>query len=213
MELEFVALDFETANRRPGSPCQVGLALVRHGRVEATWGSLMRPPHGRGWFDPDCTQIHGIVERDVEDQPTFERLWPDIERRLVGRPVVAHNASFDIGVIRDATTHSGYDWPALDFACSLLLARRCYDLPDHTLDAVAATAGIPLIQHHDAVQDALACALITLDMAQRVSADSLDDLIRVSGLAWGRLAPDHHQACRPVRAATPLAAGLTPTLF
>ena len=34
MSLEFVALDFETANRRPGSPCQVGLALVRGGRVK-----------------------------------------------------------------------------------------------------------------------------------------------------------------------------------
>ena len=52
MSLEFVAIDFETANRRPGSPCQVGLALVRDGRVEATWGTLMQPPYGRGWFDP-----------------------------------------------------------------------------------------------------------------------------------------------------------------
>ena len=213
MSLEFVALDFETANRRPGSPCQVGLALVRDGRVEATWGTLMQPPYGRGWFDPDCTQVHGIVERDVEGQPTFERLWPDIEKRLAGLPVVAHNAAFDIAVIRDATSHCGYDWPTLDFGCSLLMARRCYDLPEHTLEAVATAAGIPLDQHHDAVHDAVACAHITLDMAQRTSAASLDELLRVCGLAWGRLAPELHEPCHPVKTSAPLAVALAPTLF
>ncbi len=213
MSLEFVAIDFETANRRPGSPCQVGLALVREGRVTATWGSLMNPPHGRGGFDPDCTQVHGIVACDLEGQPTFERLWPEIERRLDGRPVIAHNAAFDIAVIRDATSHCGYDWPTIDFGCSLLLARRCYDISEHTLDAVAAAAGVPLNQHHDAVSDALACAQITLDMAERVSARSLDELLRVCGIAWGRLAPEHHEPCHPVRASTPLASALAPTLF
>lgn len=202
MSLEFVALDFETANRRHGSPCQVGLALVRDGRVEATWGSLMRPPHGRDWFDPDCSQVHGIVERDLAGQPTFEQLWPEIERRLARRPVVAHNAAFDISVIREATSHCGYEWPTLEFGCSLLLSRRWYDLPEHTLDAVAGLAGIRLERHHDAVQDAVACALVVLDIARRAGASSLDELLRVSGLSWGRLSAGEHQPCRPVRRAS-----------
>lgn len=213
MSLDFIALDFETANRRHGSVCQVGLALVRDGRIQDTWGSLMRPPHGLGRFDPDCTQVHGIVENDLTGRPTFERLWPEIEERLGGGPVVAHNAAFDISVIREATHHCGFDWPTLDFACSLLLARRHFDLAEHTLDAVAAAAGIPLERHHDAVHDAVACALITLDMARRASASSLAELLRVSGLALGRLDPDRHEPCHPTRTTAHVDHQLAPTLF
>ena len=213
MSLEFIAIDFETANRLHGSPCQVGLALVIDDHVEATWGSLMRPPVGNDWFSPDCTEVHGIAECDLVGKPSFERLWPDIEKRIAGRPVVAHNAAFDMKVIRDATTHCGFDWPTLDFGCSLLLARRHYDLPTHTLDAVAGAAGIPLDQHHEAVHDAVACALITLDMAQRASASSLDELLRVSGIAWGKLTPDHHEACHPTRTLACPASSIAPTLF
>lgn len=213
MGVEFVAVDFETANRRHGSPCQVGLALVREGRIEATWGSLMRPPHGRDWFDAECTLVHGIAERDLTGQPSFERLWPDIERRLAGRPVVAHNAAFDMSVIRDATSHCGYSWPTLDYCCSMLLARRHHDLPEHTLDAVAAAAGISIGRHHDAVDDAVACARITLDMAERAHTSSLDDLLRVSGLGWGHMAPELFQACSPTGAPAVLDGALAPTLF
>ena len=213
MSLDFVAIDFETANRRHGSPCQVGLALVHDGRIQDTWGSLMRPPYGYGWFDPNCTEVHGIVERDLEGQPGFEDLWPAIETRLTGHPVMAHNAAFDIAVIRESTSHCGFEWPTLDFGCSLLLARRHYDLPEHTLDAVAAAAGIPLDCHHDAVHDAVACALITVDMVRRVSATSLDDLLQISGIAWGRMAPDHHEPCHPTRAAAEPDRQRAPTLF
>jgi len=53
----------------------------------------------------------------------------------------------------------------------------------------------------------------TLDMAHRASAASLDELLRVCGLAWGRLAPERHEPCHPVRTSAPLAVALAPTLF
>ncbi|MGO1489487.1 MAG: exonuclease domain-containing protein [Arachnia sp.] len=213
MTLDFIAIDFETANRFHGSPCQVGLALVAGSRIQATWGSLMRPPPPHDWFSPDCTEVHGIAECDLTGQPSFERLWPEIESRIAGRPVVAHNAAFDISVIRDATSHCGFDWPTLDFACSLLLARRHYDIPTHTLDAVTAAAEIPMTHHHDAVHDAIACADIVLDMAQRTSASSLDELLRVSGIAWGKLGPGNHEPCHSTKSLAPPAQSVAPTLF
>lgn len=213
MGMEFVALDFETANRSHGSPCQVGLALVRDGRVEGTWGSLMHPPPTRHWFDAECVLVHGIAENDLAGQPTFSELWPEIVRRLGDRAVVAHNAAFDISVIRDATSLCGIDWPTLDFACSMLLARRHHDTAEHTLDVVAAAAGVPVEHHHDAIDDALTCARITLDMARRAHVDSLDDLLRVSGLTWGRLSPGHYEPTSPTRAPAVLDGDSAPTLF
>jgi len=93
------------------------------------------------------------------------------------------------------------------------LARRHYDLSEHTLDAVAQAAGIPLNQHHDAVRDAVACAQITLDMARRASASSLDELLRVSGIAWGSLAPERYEPCHPTKPFACPDSHLAPTLF
>lgn len=124
MSLDFVAIDWETANRYRSSPIQVGLAIVRGGDVIETWGSLLQPPRFFSRFDPDCVAIHGILPTDVADKPTFVDLWPDVERRVAGLPLVAHNAAFDIPVIRETCRAIGQPAPTIDFACSLVLARQ-----------------------------------------------------------------------------------------
>jgi DNA polymerase-3 subunit epsilon len=151
---------------------------------------------GRDHFDADHIQVHGITPAAVAHMPRFITAWPQIEQRLRGRPVVAHNANFDIGAIREATAYCGFDWPQLDVACSLVLARKRYpDLATHTLDACCSAAGVDLTHHHDAVADAVACAELTLQMGRAVHAADLDDLLRASGVAWGRLTPDRYEPC------------------
>lgn len=194
--MHFVALDVETANPFRGSICQVGLALVRDGRIAATWGVLVRPPRPHDWFDPDHVAVHGITERHLRDAPSFEDAWPGIAARLGGRATVAHNAAFDTGCLRDATAFCRIDWPSLDVACSLVVARQLLDLPSYGLDVVASATGVPLARHHDAVHDAVACAQITVAMAERVGAGSLGDLLDVAGVAWGAVRAREYAPCR-----------------
>lgn len=196
MSLDFVAIDWETANRYRSSPIQVGLAVVRDGQVTETWGSLMRPPRLFNRFDPDCVAIHGILPPDVADKPTFLELWPEVERRFAGLPLVAHNAAFDIPVIRETLRVSGLPSPTLDFACSLVLARHHCALERFGLDAVTADLGVSLSQHHDAVADAVACAGVTVRLAARAGAGSLGELLTVSGVEWGRLTAETYEPCR-----------------
>lgn len=196
MSLDFVAIDWETANRYRSSPIQVGLATVRDGRVTETWGSLMQPPRLFSRFDPDCVAIHGILPRDIEDTPPFLELWPEVERRISGLPLVAHNAAFDIPVIRETLRVSGCRSPSLDFACSLVLARHHCAVDRLGLDVVAADLGVPLARHHDAVADAVACAGITVALAARTGASSLAELLAVSGVGWGHLSPEAYEPCR-----------------
>lgn len=212
MSLDFVAIDWETANRYRSSPIQVGLAVVRGGKVAETWGSLMRPPRLFNRFDPDCVAIHGLLPDDVAGQPTFLELWPEVERRFEGLPLVAHNAAFDIPVIRDTLRISGRPSPTLDFACSLVLSRRHCSLEHFGLDAVAADLGVLLAQHHDATADATACAGITLDLAARAGARSLAELLEASGVEWGHLGPDTYTPCREAPVAV-VAAFEEATLF
>lgn len=208
--LDFVALDVETANPFRGSICQVGMARVRAGRVVGTWGTLLRPPAGRDWFDPDNVAVHGIRAQDILAAPSLDEAWSQIVTRLAGRPVVAHNAAFDMGALHAAASVTGLDHPSLDVACSLVLARKRYDVPRHTLDACCSAAGIPLDHHHEAVADARAAADLVIDMAAQVEAQDLDELLTASGVRWGHLDLEGYTPCRSV---APDAGTAVPRLF
>ncbi|WP_138442599.1 exonuclease domain-containing protein [Sinomonas susongensis] len=176
MALDFTAIDFETANGFRSSPCAVGLVRVRDGRPVETKTWLMRPPHGHDVFDPRNVAIHGIRPDDVVGQPRFGELFAEIGGFIGDDVLVAHNAAFDLGVIRSALEVSGLPAPAYDYACTVVLSRRTYDLPSHSLPFVAEAAGVPLVNHHDASEDAAACAGILVDIAQRHGASDVAQL-------------------------------------
>ena len=48
-----------------------------------------------------------IGPEDVEDAPDFAGIWPELEKRLAGRIVVAHNAQFDMSVLRASLRAAG----------------------------------------------------------------------------------------------------------
>ncbi len=183
----FTAIDFETANGFRGSPCAVGLTKVRGGEVveEASW--LMRPPEGYDHFDSRNVAIHGITPAMVADRPRFGELFPEIGAFIGDDVLVAHNAAFDLGVIRSALEVSNLPGPAYDYACTVLLSRRSYFLVSYSLPFVAEAAGVPLVNHHDAVEDARACAGIMVDIARRAQADSVEDLVAEHRMQLSRL--------------------------
>src|SRR5262245_2031012 len=96
MPLDFVAVDFETANHNPWSVCAIGVAFVRDGRVSQALHLLVRPPSSL--FVP-VVCVHGLAWRDVRRQPTFAEVWSDLGPRLKGEILVAHSASFDRRVL------------------------------------------------------------------------------------------------------------------
>lgn len=182
MALDFTALDFETANGFRGSPCSVGLVRVRNGQPVERVHWLMRPPAGFDRFDPRNVGIHGITAEQVAGAPRFAELFGDLADFIGSDPLVAHNAGFDVGVIESALEVSGRDIPRLDYACSLVMARRAYDLPSYALPMAAAEAGHPLLNHHDALADAEACAWIMIDVAERRAAGTAVLETGLSGL-------------------------------
>ena len=95
------------------------------------------------------------MPRVWRDSPTFGELWPILEGRIGGRPVVAHNASFDMSVLRRELDHLGLRYPDLEYYCTLVLSRACCwpRLRGHRLPDVASHCGIAF-HHHDAAGDA-----------------------------------------------------------
>ena len=177
MALDFVAIDFETANSSPASPCAVGLVRVSGGEIAESLSMLFRPPSPHNWFHHGNIQVHGIHPEDVADAPEFETVLPELLLFTDGLPLIAHNASFDMGVLTKTAEHIGFDLPNLNYACSLKMARKTYHLDSYRLNAVAYAIGHEEFQHHDALADSDACARIVLHMAERHEVESLEELL------------------------------------
>ncbi len=152
----FVAIDFETADRGPDSACAVGLVRVVGAEIVQRTHFFIRPP--RQSFP--LSFVHGITWAQVAKEPTFAELWPRIEGQLRGADfVAAHNASFDRTVIRACCEKARLAVPELRFECSMQLARATWKLRPTKLPDVCRHLGISLC-HHDALSDAEACARI-----------------------------------------------------
>jgi DNA polymerase III subunit epsilon len=195
MSLSFCAIDFETANSYRGSPCAVGLVKVVADQVVETRRWLMRPPGGYDDFDPINIEIHGITAAMVRDQPRFAQRLPDILAFAAGLPFVAHNAAFDMGVIRDACDVSDVAWPEASYACTLVFSRVTWSLLSYSLPWVAPAAGIPFQHHHDPDADARAAASIMLAIAQHFGAANLADVANATHGQIGSMSPASWNGC------------------
>lgn len=183
--MEFVAIDFETANKSYDSACSIGLVTVRDGAVVDEYYKLIRPK--RLYFHPDNIKIHGISEEMVADEPSFKELWSEILPRLQGKQVVAHFAKFDMNVLRSSLTSWGLRLPEFDYLCSFLLAKKAFPhLPSHGLNSVAEAVGFKF-QHHHALEDAKACATIISKVSEQGGAQSFEQLANAYGLELGRM--------------------------
>lgn len=213
MGLDFAAVDVETANSFRGSVCQVAVVKVKDGQVSDEWVRLLQPPTGHCWVDYDRGQVHGFTTELLARQPAFDQVWPELLGLLSGQVVVAHNASFDVSAIQEATAAGGFEELEFDYACSLVLARRHLELPTHTLDAVAAECGVSLERHHDALADAKAAAEITIALAARVAATSLTELLSSSGASLGHSGGGRSRPCRALTNVPVVRVDLEPRLF
>ena len=162
--MDFVAIDFETANANRSSACSLGLVEVRDGIITSEQVWLIDPQQQ---FDYRNIQIHGITPAMVSGQPTFSDLWPTLEPLLQGRQIVAHNASFDMSVLRYCLEQSFLDYPTFQYFCTYLLSKKMLqDVSSYKLNVIAEYYDIPL-NHHEALDDARACAKILLKLLEQ----------------------------------------------
>ena len=70
--MNFVAIDFETANHNRSSACSIGIAVVKNDEIVETKSFLIHPVPN--YYAPINIRIHGISDRDTESSPTFDKL-------------------------------------------------------------------------------------------------------------------------------------------
>jgi DNA polymerase-3 subunit epsilon len=136
--MRYVAIDFETANNDPTSACSVGLAKMEDGKIIDSFYSLILPPSR--YFSPMNISIHGICPEDVAQAPEFDRIWPQMLLFIGENLLIAHNAPFDMGILRAMLTHYQLPIP-----------------PNHKLTDLSRRFGFDY-QAHYALDDAVNCA-------------------------------------------------------
>ena len=162
--MDFVAIDFETANEKRASACAVGVVVVENDEIVQVVEHLIQPKEVR--FSYHNTRIHGITAEDVQDAPTLTDIWGDIWSLLEGKLVVAHNAGFDFSVLRHSLHANDIEFPELSYLCTVNIARQTWpELPSHSLGFLAECLGIGLHRQdgiHNAANDAEAAAKVLL---------------------------------------------------
>ena len=158
----FAAIDFEIANPHRSSVCSVGVVIVRNGKIADKIYHLIRPEPE--WYLWRFTEIHGLTAKDTENEKVFPQIWAEIEPKIAGLPLVAHNSQFDEGCLQEVFRVYQMDYPDYEFHCTCRASRRVFgkSLPNHQLHTVAAHCGFDLQNHHHALADAEACAVIAL---------------------------------------------------
>lgn len=183
--MDFVALDFETANYSRESICSVGIAIVENGKLKHSFEKLVRPtPNYYHWRMTDC---HGITPEMTNKQPDFGKIWEEIKPFLAGKKVIAHNASFDMGALRSVLDAYNFDYPELEYYCSYTISRRTFNnLQNHRLSTVCEYLGIKL-NHHNSESDAIGAARIVLRAGKANKTQSLEALAELLKLEGKRL--------------------------
>ncbi len=191
--MEFLALDFETATAKWNSPCELGIAIVGDGVVGEVRSWLIKPASWP-YFSPWNVAVHGIRPEDVAHAPTFDELWEAEVRPLVAHAtIVAHNASFDMGVLRGTLGSYRIQHPLFQYFCSVSLARRLWPhMPKFDLKTLCFRNGIPLV-HHRAGNDAEATAHLVIHACRQLGAASVEDLLARARLNMGVFYPGGHR--------------------
>ncbi|ASK60954.1 hypothetical protein CFK37_01375 [Virgibacillus phasianinus] len=182
--MNFISIDFETANEKRHSPCAIGIVVANESGIIDEYYSLINPLMDFSSFN---IRVHGITQEDVIDAPTFPELWPKFKTYLTGNCVIAHNASFDMSVLRKTLDYFNLTYPQMEYLCTVEVSKRIWpDLMNHRLNTVARHHNIAF-EHHHALEDARVASLIMIEALREHHAKDLDDFVKICSMKKGKI--------------------------
>ena len=177
----YVVFDIETTGLSPRNDMitEIGAVKIEDGVVVDKYSQLINP--GRP-IPSKIVNITGITDNMVKDKPKIHEILPDFENFIKDSTLVAHNASFDMGFLREQFSNVGKDIsnPVLD---TLELTRALFpQLKSHRLNIVAKHLKVDLINHHRAVDDAEATAEIFLKCMELLDDNGIESFCQINRL-------------------------------
>lgn len=189
--MKYVAIDFETANSKRSSVCEIGIAVVENAQVIKSFSLLVKPQDN--YFHSFNSYLHGIDARKVVNEPEFDVIWEQIKHYFINRKMIAHNAAFDFSVLRSVLDLYGIEHPELEYSCTYQISRKALDLFSYKLNSVCDYLNIDL-EHHQAKSDAKACAEIAINLFSAHKLKTFNDLEEAFSLRIGKINKNGYSA-------------------
>jgi DNA polymerase-3 subunit epsilon len=124
-----------------------------------------------------------MIDSAPEFATALDRMLGFIDSDLL----VAHNASFDMGVLAASASAVSHELPDIFYGCSLKIARKTYNLESYRLNAVAYAVGHEEFDHHNALADSEACARIVMHAANRHEVQDFPALLKATKVPLKKL--------------------------
>ncbi|MCB2292653.1 3'-5' exoribonuclease [Clostridium algoriphilum] len=158
MKDKITFLDFETTGFRENRAVSLGIVHYNKGRRVCENYYMINP---MAQIEYRATKVHSITKRDVQNKPNFNDTWQEIKKYIEGCTLVAHNAQYDMKVLLGEIKRYNIECGELESVCTCMNAKKL-KLPteNHKLVTLCEYYGISLNNHHNALDDTIACEKI-----------------------------------------------------
>lgn len=168
--LDAIVLDTETTGLDPSKArlIEIGAVRLRGGQLydKNAFRRLIRPPEP---VPPVSTAVHGINDLMLANAPPFEALRDDVRKFIDGELVIGHSIGFDLAILANEFRRAGAEWKKPRALCTRMLAEVVEpNLPDYSLERVAAWLGVTSEGRHSALGDATMTARVFLTLAPKL---------------------------------------------
>jgi DNA polymerase-3 subunit epsilon len=183
----FTIFDTETTGldpRKGDKIIEIAGVRIENGKIleEKTFVELVNPERSIPW---EAKQVHKISDEDVLSAPTIDQVLPRFLDFAAGSILVAHNAEFDMGFLRQEKECC---WGYIDLPeclCTMQLSRATSPHEfRHSLDIVASRLNLTIPEaRHRALPDVLLTAQAFLTMIEESNIDSMETLREKAGIS------------------------------
>ena len=176
---EFVVFDIETTGLSPidDAIIEIGAVLVKDGREFDKFHTFADPARP---IPPRITELTGLTDADVAGAPAQKDAITSFLEFAGGRPLVAHNAGFDVGFIYEFCVTHGVPFEPC-YIDTLALARSLLPrLENHQLGTIAAHFGRADFNHHKADEDTAVLAHIFNAMLELLGQENITDIGQIN---------------------------------
>nr|WP_295675640.1 PolC-type DNA polymerase III [uncultured Intestinibacter sp.] len=190
----FVVFDLETTgfSNKNDKITEIGAVKVKNFEIVDRFNELINPEKDISYKVQELT---GITNDLIKDKPTIEEILPRFMEFVGDSVLVAHNAEFDIGFINQKCKEMNIEFKNKSVDTLMLARILLPHLKRFKLNNLTKELGVPLHNHHRAVDDAAATAQIFikfLDMLEKKGAKKLSDVNEVlGGIDYTKLKTKH----------------------
>jgi DNA polymerase-3 subunit alpha (Gram-positive type) len=179
---EFVIFDIETTglNKQKDDITEIGAIMIRNKQIISRYSSLVKPSKE---IPEIVVELTGITNEMVKNERKIDEVLPEFLDFIGDRPLVAHNAIFDIAFIKRETNKMDIDFNPTVLDTMTLSKMLLKKIKRFRLKTVANHLKVSLEGHHRAINDAATTALIFIKLLKRLEEKGVFTLNEINNLS------------------------------